>query len=249
MSSQEVTDRAKSAAAVTASIDAHAPAVSASIEALFKRVLLKSEAMPDVGFVLTLFGRVLKADSAAAVAADDAHEQEKADDAAPRRARDASAVEVRDGCTFARDSVGTVYGDDALTTLGMASAPPAVTDGASLVRWATSAAAKLDDASLKLPKPLKRGVTVDRSALAEGIREHLATLTRALADVERERRELEGTQAKKNQAVDRYDGTFALVANVTSAVLASAGMPAQAAKVRPSARRPGRVEPSEDPVA
>ncbi len=56
-------------------------------------------------------------------------------------------------------------------------------------------------------------MSVDRAALAEGIREKLPTLAEATKDVEGERRELGADQA---------------------------------AKVRPSVRRPGRVEEPED---
>ncbi|MFO0647155.1 MAG: hypothetical protein U0326_13020 [Polyangiales bacterium] len=247
MPSKEVTDRAKSAGAVVASIEAHAPAASAAIEGLFKRVLRRGETMPDVAFTLALFGRLLKADSDALVAADDAHEDEKADDAAPRRVRDASAARVREGCVHARDGVSTVYGEAALRVLGMGTAPPAVSDGAALVRWATAAATKLEDVAVVLPKPVRRGVSIDRAALAEGIREKLSSLSESIADVERERRELEATQAAKNSAAERNDRTFALVANVASAVFDAAGMPDQAAKVRPSVKRPGRVEDADGP--
>lgn len=246
MPSKEVTDRAKSAGAVTASIEAHAPAASASIVGMFKRVLHRGETMPDVAFTLTLFGRLLKVDNDALVTADDTHEDEKADDAAPRNTRDASAATVREACVHARDGVSTVYGEAALRALGMAAAPPAVNDGVALVRWATTAATKLEDAAITLPRAAKRGVSVDRAALAEGIREKLPTLAEAITDVERERRELEATQAAKNAAMERNDKSFALVANVASAVFEAAGMPDQAAKVRPSVRRPGRVESPED---
>ncbi len=244
MPSKEVTDRAKSAGSVVASIEAHAPAASASIVALFKRVLHRNETMPDVAFTLKLFGRLLKVDSDALVTADDAHEDEKADDAKPRDTRDESAAHVREACVHARDGLSTVYDEAVLKTLGMAAAPPVVSDGLALVRWATTAATKLEDASITLPKPAKRGVSIDRAALAEGIREKLPTLADAIKDVERERRELEATQTAKNAAMERNDKSFALVANVASAVLEAAGMPDQAAKVRPSERRPGRVEDS-----
>lgn len=246
MPSKEVTDRAKSAKAVVASIEAHSSAASAAITARFKRVLRKGESMPDVAFTLSLFGRLLEVDSAALVAADDAHEDEKADDAAPRKVRDDSAAQVREAGVHARDGVATVFGEETLARLGMASPPPAVTDGHALVRWASNAAAKLDDAKITLPKAKKRGVTVDRAALAEGIREGLPALEASLVDVERERRELETTQTAKNAAMERNDQSFALVANVTSAVLDAAGMPDQAAKVRPNPKRPGRVDAIEE---
>lgn len=242
MVSKEVVDRQRSAGAVTSSIAAHGAAAGESLMKRFGEVLRKGERAPDVAFALELFGRLLARDAEALVAADDRHEAEKSDDDAPRAARDESAAVVRDACVAARDGIAAVYGDAALAPLGLAEPAPPVGDGVALARYADRAATKLADAKLALPKPRVRGLSADRNALAAGIREQLPTLERALADVARERRELEGTQAEKNRAVARYDATFALAANVTGALLRAAGMDEHADRVRPSARRPGRTE-------
>ena len=83
-------------------------------------------------------------------------------------------------------------------------------------------------------------------ALAEGIVEHVGALKAALNDVERERRELETTQSRKNAAVEANDETFASAASMTATVLRAAGMNDHAEKVRPSARRPGRTESTDN---
>ena len=246
MPTKETTARKKSATAVVSSIETHAEAAGKALAPLFKGVLKKGEVAPDMAFVLTVFGRVLARDNDAAVAADDAHESEKADDDLPRTTRDAAAIKVRDACTHARDGVDTVYGASALKLLGMATPPPSATDGAGLARWAEGAVGKLTDAKVVLPAPQKRGVSVDRKALAEDITDQLSVLSGALKDVERERRELEGTQVAKNRAIEQNDATFSIVANLATAVLRAAGMPEQADKVRPSARRPGRTESNEE---
>lgn len=245
MPGKETTSRKKSADAVLSSIETHGDAAAKSLVPFFKGLLKKGETAPDIAFLLTLFGRALVRDSAAAVAADDAHEREKSDDDAPRAARDAAAVEVREACVHARDAVSTAHGTGAHKLLGMASPPPLATDGAALVRWADGAATALADATIKLPAA-KPGIHLDRGALARGITAHLDALRTALADVERERRELEGTQTEKNRAIERYDATFSIVANITSAVLRAADMHDQADRVRPSARRPGRTEATDD---
>lgn len=250
MPSREVTDRKKSADAVVAAIDTHAEGAGQALAAQFKGVLRKGETAPDMTLALRLFGRMLARDSAAAVAADDRHEDEKSDDAAPRNARDAAAVLVRDACVHARDGVSTVHeGSNAvLKSVAMADPPPSVNDHAALGRWATSAAAKLADAKVTLPAPTKRGVSIDRKALAEGITEHLGALTTAVGAVETERRELEATQLAKNGAVERNDKTFAAAAGFASVVLRAAGMSELADRVRPSSRQPGRTV-STDPGA
>jgi hypothetical protein len=240
--SREVLDRQRSAAAVASSITAHGAAAGESLASRFEGVLRKGERAPDVALALALFGRLLTRDAESLAAADDRHEAEKSDDDAPRAARDESATAVRDACVVARDGVAAVFGDDALAPLGLADPAPPVGDGPALARYADRAAAKLADPKLALPKPRGRGLSADRAALAAGIREQLPTLERSLADVERERRELEGTQAAKNRAMSAYDATFSLVANVTGAVLRAAGLDAQAERVRPSARRPGRTD-------
>lgn len=244
--SRELIDRQKSARAVISSIEQHAEKAGEVLAVRFKSVLKKGEVMPDVGLLLALFGRALARDNAAAVAADEAHEDEKADDDAPRKRRDASATLVREACVHARDGVETVYGDGALRLVGMVSPAPGAGDGAGLARWAENAAAKLADMSIHLPAAQKRGVSVDRKALAEGIVEHVGALKAALNDVERERRELETTQSRKNAAIEANDETFASAASMTATALRAAGMRDHADKVRPSARRPGRIESTDD---
>lgn len=244
--SKELIDRQKSARAVISSIEQHAEKAGEALAARFKHVLKKGEAMPDVGLLLALFGRALARDNAAAVAADEAHEDEKADDEAPRKRRDAAAALVREACVHARDGVETVYGSGALKILGMTSPAPGAGDGAGLVRWAENVAGKLADGDVHLPPALKRGVSVDRKALAEGIVEHVGALKAALNDVERERRELETTQSVKSAAIEANDESFASAANITATVLRAAGMRDHADKVRPSARRPGRTESTDN---
>jgi len=242
MPSKEVTDRQKSAAAVESSIEAHGEGAGGALAAQFKGVLRKGESAPDVAFVLRLFGRLLARDAATLADADGRHEAEKADDDAPRAARDEAATAVRDACVVARDGVAAVYGEAALGPLGLAEVAPPVGDGVALARYAERAASKLADAKLALPKAKARGIAVDRAVLAADITEQLPALQRSMRDVARERRELEATQSAKNHAVEQYDATFTLTANVTSAVLRAAGMSDLADRVRPSARRPGRTE-------
>lgn len=246
MPTRETAVRTKSVTAVLSSIATHGAPAASAVAADLKRVLKRGETMPDVALLLTLLGRRLDEVNAAAVAADDAHEREKADDEQPRLTRDDAAVKVRDACVHARDGINTAHGTGALKLLGMATPPPSSTDPTGLARWAEGASGKLRDAKISIPAAQKRGIQIDRKALADEIDEHLTTLTDAVKAVERERRELEGTQAAKNRALEQNDALFSVVANLTGAVFRAAGMGDQADRIRPSVRRPGRTVDEEE---
>lgn len=243
MPSKEVTDRQKSARAVSAAAEAHAAQAAERLAADLKPFLAKGEHMPDAALLLRLLGRGIVAGGDTLAAADLAHEKELTDDAGPRRRRDASRAALYQTAYETRDVVSTQYGAEGLAALSMTAPAPA--DPTALAHWVTAAVERLNDPAVKLPAPKRKAVKVDRKALADDLAADLPALTTALSDVDRERREAEATLGDKGKAMEGYDGAFRRGAGALTAVFRAAGMDDIAAKVRPSGRRPGTTAEAE----
>ena len=64
----------------------------------------------------------------------------------------------------------------------------------------------LKDRTIKLPKPKRAGMKIERAAFADDIAGELPALQKALAKVAVEDREKEATQRAKNEAMVKNDG-------------------------------------------
>jgi len=244
MASKQVTDREKSTRAVAAAAETHAADIAAGFQRELAPHLHKGETLPDVALLARLIGRRLESDSIALVAADQAHEQELSDDAGPREDRDTAAQKVRSVLVDVRAAVDATFGPRVLTVLGLAPAVPV--DPSVLATTAEAVSRALKDTSIKLPKPKRAGMKLDRAAFAGDIDAELPALHNALQTVAREDREKEATQRAKNGAMDRNDVTFSRGAEWLSASALVAGLDDIAAKVRPSGRRPGRTATTDE---
>ena len=189
-----------------------------------------------------LFGRAVTNASALLVTADEQHELELGDDAAPRAARDTAAEVLYDSVIELRE-VGTgLLGAAALKTLKLEGTTPR--DPPTLKRYVANVVHALREA--KLPKSRVRGATFHASEWADRLDEELSTLAEAMKDVDREAREAEATLRVKTAAMAAFDAAFTRTSTVTSALLAAVGEHELADRVRPSHRRPGRTADSHD---
>lgn len=239
MASKLVIGREKSSRAVAASAETHADEVAKGFAAELSPYLKSGEKLPDVALLVRLVARRLAADTAALVAADDAHERELADDAAPREARDEAAARLRAVLVDARAAVDAAFGPAGLRNLRLDGAVP--DDPTVLATTGERVAGALRDAGIKLPKPRRAAMKLDRAALASEIEAELPALKKALAKVATEEREKETTLRAKQSAMRKSDRSFGQGASLLSASFAFAGLEDLAAKVRPSGRRPGRT--------
>ena len=204
--------------------------------------------MPDIALYLKLMARHLESQSTALDEADTAHEAELSDDAAPRAERDEAEADARATVIEFRNAISAKYGDLGLQTLGIYDAPSKTAVG--LTKYGRNLHRALLDARCTLTPSGRRGVQVDRAAMAEDLLVVIERLDAALSVVTKEAAELHLTQTAKDRAVDNNDQTFQAVASVAEGLLSLAGRKDLADRVRPSRRRPGVTEAEEsDPAA
>ncbi|AKF06853.1 hypothetical protein [Sandaracinus amylolyticus] len=248
MASKMVSDRIASARAVQGSLEQNADAIATRIAARLRPHLRPGERMPDVALLAQLMGRDIAARADAMQRADRAHDVELADDAGPRSARDERAAEVREVYVDLRNTVLSAYPEEALSLLHLrepASSVPSV-----LAEQAHATRAALLDASIKLPKPRRKGTKLDRDDYAQELGESALALSKALADIERETKEADVALAAKTSAIDAFDDAFGLEVPALSSLYALAEQEVLAAKLRVNPKKRGTLvgTPGGDPA-
>lgn len=240
MTSKQVVDRTRSVGTVATTTEAHASELMERLRALFEPYLESGEVMPDVAFFATLTVRHLRAANAALDVADRAHETELSDDPAARAERDEAGVSLRDTVSNLRSAITAVGGTPALQTLSIPGPLPA--DVRTLLRYAAGLHEALLDEARVVVNTSRVGLALDRVVMAGVLLPEITRLQRALDHVAQEAAELGLTQTAKDNAIAANDVAFKGVANAMEGLLALAGRADLADRVRPSARRPGRVE-------
>jgi len=235
MPSKMIVDKQKSTRSVVAVGETNADSVGERMKRELLAYLKKSEIMPDFALMMRLLGRALEDRMRAMVAADEAHEAELRDDEAPRAGRDASGERLGTQLAGLRDATSSIYGAPTAAALGIPGEIPR--DPAMLLqvgRNTVGAAIRV-----KLPKPLLPGASLDLKVIAQQLASTCDDLAGHLADVAREQREAQVTQAAKNQSVDLYHASFTGTADIYTGFLGYTGNTELAERVRPSRRRPG----------
>lgn len=237
MQSKLVTDREKSTNAVLAAARTHGALAAEAIGGALEGVLAKGEDLPDLALLIELCTRVLDRSIEAVVAADAAHEKELADDADPRSRRETHAATLNEDILELKEIATGLLGRAVLPMLRLDGATPR--DPLALMRYAEGVVEALETA--KLPKSRVRGATFHTKDWTKRLTATTEALGLALQDVAREAREAEGTQVAKNRAIAEHDRVFADMAALVSTLLRVGGEDELAARVRPSARRPGQT--------
>lgn len=240
--SKGVIRRERSTQQVKQAAEVHAAAAGEGLATLFAPLVQPGEQMPDWRYVLVLLARALDTTLAALVAADAAHHAELADDREPRNRRDDATERLYTVLVEIRTLVTALLGTKAAEQAGFSGATPQ--DPRAMSTLAAAVDARLADVVARFPG--RRGLTLDAAELRADLAEPRATLDAALADVAREAREADATQASKTAALAAHDERFGTVAGLVAGLLALAGRPELAARVRPSSRKAGRTEAEAD---
>ena len=240
MPSKQVTDRSRSSGIVGTNAETYAVEVGEKTSVKLSPFLLAGEAMPDGALWMKLFVRYLASKTTALQQADSAHEAEISDDAQPRAERDEAEGELRETTVEFRNAITAKYGDVGLRTMGVYEPPPR--GAPELAKYARSLHVALVDASRTLTGSARRGLQVDRAAMATELLPPVERLEAALRKVTQEASELHLTQTAKDRAMEENDLAFMGVANAVEGLLTLAGREDLAERVRPSRRKPGVVE-------
>jgi hypothetical protein len=244
---KQVTDRQGATNFVASSAETHADELQEKFNANFAPFLEPMEKLPDVGLVVRLIARRLRATTAILVDKSDAYDKELADDAAPREARDEAAATLTSEIVEIRSLLEAAYGPSILREIGIDGKTDV--EPKAILAKAKRLVDELKNPSRKWPKPRRKGVKIEPTSWIDDLMAPIQALEKALHDVAREAREAQAASNAKNIALDHNDDVFARSATGLSALLRLVHEDALAARVRPSGRRPGTVaEPEEIPA-
>jgi len=233
--------------AVSATVTSSATVHGAEIAALLHPVLFpKGPAKPDVtAQLLDALGGVLDRAAAEVERADLAHASELLDDEEPRQRRDAAQADLAALLLQQRDTVSALYGPGTARAYGLAEALPP--QPAQLVVRARSVVKQLRENPIR-DKPLRRGLVIKATDLADELDEQASRLASALADVQREAREAQLTLEAKTQAAEQWQRVYQGVTSAFYGLYLLADRRDLAERIQPTARRrAGLPEPEDTP--
>lgn len=237
MFSKMVNDRYDSAMVVIQAARTHADMVAARLLEIMAPAL-PGEGSENMAGVIQRFGRTLQASVDKLVAADEAHEAEKADDVAVRVELEESIEGVYREIVDFRTGLEAVGQSDAVLHIGLTGTTPR--DPTELMRIGRVIQGQLP--GLTNLVPVRRGLVFDAMSYAEPMTLALTRLDDAREAVRREQREFEVTLLAKNEALAAYDACFMSVARALESLFRLAGLGWLADRVRPSSRRPGTID-------
>ena len=190
-------------------------------------------------------GRAVQQSYDEAAEAERAHEDELLDDPDPRHRRDFQASRATTAVIDLRDGVRGTYGVQAEAKLGVVGPTPR--DPQAI--WVTGSNVLPRIAEAVSGPAVRAGFSFDPTPARATLQEALPLLQVALADVAREKKEADQTLTTRQARLDAHDRTFSRVANLLTALLEAIGEYELAARVRPSARRPGLTQLEEEAEA
>lgn len=239
--SKLIADRVAISRTVLTSLNEHAPEIAKDLEAvLFPEGAPKSLTAADL---LHALRDALARTTEAMFAADLAHTRELADDDAPR-ALAAERVEGLKALLLSlRTTLASTYGVPVAAAYGIPSQIP--DDPEVLLRVAGTIERLLRERPLVEPPKIK-SLAIAPLAVSEDLGFAIVELKRALADVDREKREAILSQSTKTLAMARWLSTYQGVTEAACGLYALAGHAALAEGIRPTARRLAGLPEEED---
>lgn len=249
MSPQGITKLVTSRVAVSRTVLSSVEVHGAEVAARLSDILFPNGAPPTltVADILTALHGALGRATFAMADSDVAHAQELADDEAPRAAREAAIATLREQLIGVRAAFTSVYGPGILGAYSLTGETPM--DPELLLQRAASTARLLASRPVT-EKPRQPGITIDAPSLATALDATAQQLRAALADVRREEREAQLTQARRDDAIALWNQRYQGVADTITGLYELAGRVELADRVRPTARRrAGLMEEADDTPA
>lgn len=230
--SKLIADRLAILRTVRTATRVHGPEVATAIEKL-----VFPDGVPQnltVQGFLTAVEKTLERYGDALAAADEQHISELADDAAVRADRQNRIQDVRNYLSSLRDLIIANYGRDIAAAYGLTGA---LTEDPQLLLNTSKNAAKILRSRPLTEAPRNKSLKIDSVLAADDLDAHNAALSKALEDVEREKREAQTTLSAKDEQIARWSMVYSGSADLVSALFVLGGRPELAEKVRPTARR------------
>jgi len=239
--SKIVADRVAITRTVLHSLYDHTPEVAKGLE----EVLFPSGAPRDltVATFLHALRDLLARSTESMTAADVAHTRELADDEEPRAQSEERGETLKAILLSLRTTLASTYGMSIAAAYGIPAQIPEEPE--PLLRMAANVERLLRDRPLVEPPKIK-SLAIAPLAVAEDLGFAIADLKRALADVDREKREAIMSQSAKNLAMARWFAAYQGVTEVACGLYALSGNPALAESIRPTARRLSGLPEDED---
>ena len=217
---------------VTSSANVHGAELAAMLhQTLFPSGPLKPELTERL---LEALSDALDRAAAQMQQADLAHAAELLDDEGPRLRRDGAQTLLLETLYGQRDTLAALYGSETVREYGLADSIP--TQAVQLLQRGRAVASLLRKTPISA-KPLRTGVTVKASALADELAPRIDSLAAALSDVQRESREAQLTQERKSQAAASWENTYQGVTYAFYGLYLLAGRKDLADRIEPTARR------------
>lgn len=188
--------------------------------------------------ILGLFYDWLIRATDAMVKADIANVKELGDNREILDRRDAAAGTVRSALVDLREILTAFFGPKALAQFGYPSGDTP-SDPRLIHRVGASALECLR--TFKAPPAARKSMQFDNAEWIELLEKPVGELEKVLSEVAADVRQDQVTQQDKNRAVEAYDRAFKATTTLLAGVFAAVGRDDLAARVKPSARRPGRT--------
>lgn len=225
----------------------NASTLASGLAELLNASLRPNEQMLDWSFMFELFERHLHSSMEEAIACDQNHHTELADDAAVQHERDEAYLEGRALLLDLKDACISIYGQEIAHTLHLSLKIPRSPDAIKLLlEQVQTGILHLDTRPLK---PRKLGVSMDFNVYLAPLSHALERLEKALQATSSEVEEAKQTHRAKIDSLQHYDRAHRNIAHLASICAAIVGQPALGERFDsdPSARA-ARSKKSDEPV-
>ncbi len=241
-----VADRKKSCDIVLSALGTHGQQMVGNLGGKYSPHLEDGQVMP-FETQLQLFEKELIRLRDQMVEDERLNRDQKARETEARARRDADVREVNAKVGRARRVLTGVYEVDQAAKAGLARRN--ARDSEVLLEQATTLIAHLERSDFALIGSQLGQFEVDAPVLAQGLKPSADRLRQSIDDLVQEVRQSEVTLLAKDESMAEFNHGFLWIARSIESLLQLAGLEEQAARVRPSSRRPGvteRLETSED---
>lgn len=225
----------------------HGAVVNERFQARWREIMPADKPPPNMEHFLEFMARDLGIKRGTMVETAQAHENELSDDRQARETRDEANETLFATYNEMLEVIVAIYGPTEATTRGFGAG--AERHSSRLVRQVGTALQNLGQLPREEPIPPPEGkekMALTPGAIIDTLETPYKALESALAGVRDEVRESQETQLAKEVAYGEHVTTFSTHAKCGEMIYRMVGLEKEAAQIKPSSRRPGQREATED---